>query len=236
VIFDQFDNAARMEELKVGMGTKGLLHVSAEELGSAIKTCCSDVAMKENAARLGEQIRKESPLKTFSHALKRFLHERVETGEWAKSYAAYRQACTELEKKHAKAEGPLFGQAIMGEILERLPAVSEHLTKESRRNVKARKTVTAGKCWIVTGQTCLAREGVGLKTPEVGRFRQNTVLEELQVASNGRLQVKRLIGIGPDQGWVSTEVKGTPLLKKATKEDLAEAQRALHGWYTGLSG
>merc|ERR1711972_236333 len=85
--------------------------------------------------------------------------------------------------------------------------------KNMKFMAEAMATCDKGKLWYVDGATCLAREGEGLKTAEVGKFKKFAFLSE--VGGKGtRLQVKRLRGKGPDGGWITTKVKDKEIVKK----------------------
>merc|ERR1712196_31622 len=66
--------------------------------------------------------------------------------------------------------------------------------------------------WYVQVDSLLARKEQGLKSDEVGRFKEFTVVEAVE-KKGVRVHVRRHQGIGPDEGWVSSSVGGKETLK-----------------------
>mmetsp|Transcript_115957 Transcript_115957/g.322934 ORF Transcript_115957/g.322934 Transcript_115957/m.322934 type:complete len:1119 (+) Transcript_115957:59-3415(+) len=75
----------------------------------------------------------------------------------------------------------------------------------------------AGTRWEVIGGGSkggiVVRLGEGLKTQELGRLETGAEVEEMEI-SGERLHYRLISGEGPNFGWVSTHLKGTPLLNK----------------------
>merc|ERR1719401_1245901 len=78
-------------------------------------------------------------------------------------------------------------------------------------NAKMVDCVRGEKLWVVHAKSVLGRIGPSIKSDEVGRWKQFTFLEGIEWGGkdNKRLHVKKLLGVGPETGWV------TPVAEKS---------------------
>merc|ERR1712176_1401807 len=104
------------------------------------------------------------------------------------------------------------------------PVAKEFDKKKGAQMAEAAKLLGQNKLWTIQGLTLLARAGEGLKTPEVGRFKQFALLEEIEMKGK-RVHVRRFRGKGPDEGWISPEVGGKEVaIRVANVAELAAIQ------------
>jgi len=87
-----------------------------------------------------------------------------------------------------------------------------------------------GQLWVVVGGAAaggiVVRKDKEVQSKELQfRLQYGARVEELEIVGE-RLHYRRLLGDGPDFGWVSISVKGTRLLTKITLEDFRAASGA----------
>jgi len=167
-----------------------------------------------NAKRLGEAMVAEDGVTTMVAWLEKFYAEEVQTGKYVKRRLEDKERLYNLRVKNNKLDFARLNSKYQSVLMSRYPSVKEWNGKNMAFMAKSADLVSKGKLWLAECSV-LAREGEGLKTPEAGRFRRWAWLEEVEKDQKGtRVHVKRLQGRGPDEGWVSTTVKGKSMLKK----------------------
>mmetsp|Transcript_140554 Transcript_140554/g.437097 ORF Transcript_140554/g.437097 Transcript_140554/m.437097 type:complete len:590 (+) Transcript_140554:138-1907(+) len=211
VFSDQFDNAKAVVNSGCGVSTTRLGLLEYPELGDAIKQICSNTTYSVAAKAMAESMAKEDGVGTLSSWLEKFCEEEVKTGKYKARQAEYLERLYQLREKNKKMTVPQLNAKFMAVLMTRYPAIKEWNISNMRFMTTASDLASKGKLWWVQGDTVLARGGEGLKTPEVGRFKRFAFVEEL-AKKGSRLHVRRLKGKGPDEGWVTTAVKGKDMV------------------------
>lgn len=215
VFADQHDIANRIENvLKVGKRCSQFAKVTAEELGKAIRTCCEDKSIQENARKLADKMAQEDGCARAQQVIERFLNDEYKTGKWKQRITKVHatQLETRLRKKKMKKEA-VFSQWNV-EVSKKYPAMAEYNAKQIDLMTQMAHLAQKGHLWVVkAGTGALAKKGESIKTEEAGRFTQWTIVEQLDMKKN-RLHVKRRKGVGPDEGWVSVTNKGNEVMSQ----------------------
>lgn len=213
VFADQFDNAEHLKKIGCGMSTTRLGILKSNELGDAIKAICTDSTFKEKTSALAAAMQKEEGCNTMVAWIEKFVSEEVRTKKFEERRLADKERLYELRTKAMR----LNAAQIMGKwnnmVNQRYPAAKAFNIKTMSFMAMTADLIGKGTVWWVQGSGSLAREGEGLKTPEVGRFKQFAILEELE-KKGSRLKVKRLRGRGPNEGWVTPTVNGKDVVAK----------------------
>jgi len=159
---------------------------------------------------------KEDGIATSIKFIEDFLINMVVTGKYKQTLQEQKENfLKQREKKWLTPWDTLFAQ-YSSKLMRLFPPYKEY----SKASMTLMTTVAEKTCWWVKASSCLVREGEGLKTKEVGRFKQFCFLEELAKKGN-RIQVKKVSGWGPDQGWVSPTASGKDILEKVQNVDHA---------------
>jgi len=221
VFADQKDIAKKLAKDGHGEGTVQLAKLSVKELGEKIKKCCTDEKIIQNVKDLAAKMQQEDGVGTMVKWLDAFLKDEVATGKWQKKQTAFldRLNASWDKQKNFKDPGQIFGKWNM-DVAEKYPIVQAYMAKQVAAFQVMAKACAAKKLWVVTSTSgCLARQGEGLKTEEVGRYKEFAMLEELAVSKGGgRMHVRRLKGFGPDEGWVTPVVQGKDIIQKVTAQ------------------
>mmetsp|Transcript_7417 Transcript_7417/g.23283 ORF Transcript_7417/g.23283 Transcript_7417/m.23283 type:complete len:632 (-) Transcript_7417:87-1982(-) len=216
VFADQESNAKALEGGRWGVGTTRLGLLKPDELAQAIRTVCSDSSYQERTTQLKEKMDKEDGIATSIKFIEDFLINMVVTGKYKQTLQEQKENfLKQREKKWLTPWDTLFAQ-YSSKLMRLFPPYKEY----SKASMTLMTTVAEKTCWWVKASSCLVREGEGLKTKEVGRFKQFCFLEELAKKGN-RIQVKKVSGWGPDQGWVSPTASGKDILEKVQNVDHA---------------
>jgi len=212
---DQFDNADAVVQAGCGVRTTRLGLLEYEELGDAIKEVCSSSKYGENAKAKAAAMASEDAVSEMSSWLETFHAQDVKTGKYKERYLANKERLYQLRQKNVKmSSGQLFAKN-MSVVMGKYPAMRTWQANNLRFMGQAADLATQGKLWWIQGATVLARQGEGLKTPEVGRFSRFAFIEELERKGN-RIHVRRLRGKGPDEGWVTPSLKSKDVAAKVT--------------------
>eukprot|EP00930_Biecheleria_cincta_P057208 TRINITY_DN43183_c0_g1_i1.p1 TRINITY_DN43183_c0_g1~~TRINITY_DN43183_c0_g1_i1.p1 ORF type:complete len:1002 (-),score=143.82 TRINITY_DN43183_c0_g1_i1:276-3239(-) len=124
-----------------------------------------------------------------------------------------------LEEQWIVENGGQAGMALRGTGVEEetgpLPVRGTRLLEPAKPEVKTAQETGPGTVWLVVGGGdkggIVVRKAESLKSPELARLGTGARVEELERIGE-RLHYKKLAGDGPDFGWVSTSIKGNPLL------------------------
>eukprot|EP00413_Alexandrium_margalefii_P018254 CAMPEP_0204539512 /NCGR_PEP_ID=MMETSP0661-20131031/16776_1 /ASSEMBLY_ACC=CAM_ASM_000606 /TAXON_ID=109239 /ORGANISM="Alexandrium margalefi, Strain AMGDE01CS-322" /LENGTH=595 /DNA_ID=CAMNT_0051546125 /DNA_START=116 /DNA_END=1903 /DNA_ORIENTATION=+ len=217
VFADQFDNAKHLEKIECGVQTKRLGKLKAKELGEAIKTICSNPKYKENTKRVSEAMLKEDGVGTTVAWLEKFFKEEVQTGKFKEKLNEQKERLYLLRQKNIKHDVNQLNSKFTSAVTPRFPALKEWNMKNMKFMAIASDLAGQGKLWVVEGSSVLAKEGASIKTAEAGRFKRFAFVEEVENDGKGtRMHVKRLKGRGPEEGWVTTQVKGKDMLRKVS--------------------
>jgi len=227
VFADQKDIAKKISKDKHGEGTVQLSQLSAKELGATIKRCCEDLKIQENCAKLREVMQKEDGIKTAVAFIEDFKKQ-VDDGSWKKKRDALEDRLRKAHNRFKKLPDPgqMFAKWNM-DLSEKFPPMKEYMDNQVNKMGEMFTIFMQKKLWYVKSSGgCLARKGEALKSEECGRFKEFAVLEEIGANKTGsRLHVKRLKGIGPDEGWVSPTVSGKEIVVKVNhKEEIGKIQ------------
>jgi sterol 3beta-glucosyltransferase len=223
VFADQKDIAVKLTTERHGASTAHLSKVTAKELGECIRKCCTDQEIIQNCRILAEKMQQEDGVTHTVGFLEKFMTTQVQSGKWKRTndaqLARLRASAEKLMK--VKVE-QVFGMWHM-DLMAKYPIIKDYLDKQMIAHTRMLALLKDKKLWYVRAASgCLAREGEGLKTSECGRFKEFAMLEEL--ASKGsRIRVKRIRGIGPDEGWVTPVVSGKDIIVRV--ENPAEITR-----------
>jgi len=105
---------------------------------------------------------------------------------------------------------------------EKMARKKASMEKMSKTNKPCMKE-EVGRKWTVIGgckKGILVRRGEDLGSAPIQiRLANNSVIEELELVAD-RLHYRKLVGEGPDFGWVSLTVKGTTLLEPVPGDEL----------------
>jgi len=217
VFSDQKDIGEKMNRDKTGAGTCHLSQLTAKELGARIKKCCEDPTILSNCTKLAEKMQKEDGVKTTVEFVEGYMKEQVASGEWKKKRDALIDRLQKAHQKFKKLSDPaqIFAKWNM-DLAEKYPPMAAYMQDQVERYGKMTDVLSKKKLWYVKSSSgCLARKGEALKSDECGRYKEYAVLEEVGASKNGsRLHVRRLKGIGPEEGWVSPVVSGKDIVVK----------------------
>lgn len=216
VFADQKDIAKKLSEDKTGQGTVHLSQLTAAELGAKIRKCCDDPTIRQNCEKLREVMQKEDGVGTTVQFLEGFMKE-VESGVWKKKQDALFKRCLDAWEKQKKLPdaNKLMAKWNM-DLADKYQPLQDYTNQQVNLFGKMVELFTKKKLWWVKStQGCLARKGEALKSEECGRYKEFTLLEELEANKSGsRLRVRRLKGVGPDEAWVSPTVSGKDIIVK----------------------
>lgn len=220
VFADQKDIAKKLSKDGHGEGTVHLSQLSAKELGAKIKRCCEDPKILENCKKLAEVMQKEDGTQTAIEFIEKFKKE-VDDGTWKKKRDALEQRLKVAHNRFKKLVEPsqMFAKWSM-DLAEKYPPMKAYTSDQIDKYGKMVEIFMKKKLWYVKSSGgCPARKGEALKSDECGRFKEFAVLEEIGANKTGsRLHVKRLKGIGPDEGWVSPSVSGKDIVVKVASQ------------------
>mmetsp|Transcript_20518 Transcript_20518/g.25355 ORF Transcript_20518/g.25355 Transcript_20518/m.25355 type:complete len:345 (-) Transcript_20518:124-1158(-) len=218
VFADQKDIAKKLSKDGHGEGTVHLSQLSAKELGAKIKRCCEDPQILEKCKKLAETMQKEEGVKTAIEFIENFKKQ-IDDGTWKTRRDALEKRLTVAHNRFKKLTDPgqMFGKWNM-DLAEKYPLMKAFMEDQMARFGKMTEVLAKKKLWYVKSSGgCLARKGEALKSDECGRFKEFALLEEIGANKTGsRLHVKRLKGIGPEEGWVSPSVSGKDIVVKVT--------------------
>lgn len=222
VFADQNDISRKIAADRCGAATVHLSKVTYQELGAAIKLCCTDPTIKANVKELAERMQKEDGVSTTVVLIEKFVLDDVKNGKWQARTKAKEAALKDVWERTKKVPAEqLFATWNMW-LMDKFPSMKTYMQNTMAQQQIFGKLVREKKLWFVKAESgCLARQGEGLKTPEVGRYKEFAFLEEISQKGN-RVQVKRLKGVGPDEGWVSPTVSGKDIIKKC--ENIVEVR------------
>mmetsp|Transcript_84725 Transcript_84725/g.220612 ORF Transcript_84725/g.220612 Transcript_84725/m.220612 type:complete len:621 (+) Transcript_84725:112-1974(+) len=223
VFADQHDIADHITKNGWGHGTCRLPKLKAEELGAAIKKVAGDKAIKANCVALAEKMAKEDGVGLSVQRLERFMVEDVKTGKWAEKKKAFDDKAKAWRKKNVALNFEKITAQFTMDLNKRYPPLRAWHEKSMEQFSSLFLLAKSKKLYYVKGSSCLARAGEKLKSDEVGRFREYAFVELLE-QKGSRLHVKRIKGVGPDEGWVSTEVKGVEIVKECAELDILRLQ------------
>lgn len=217
VLADQFDIAAHVTAIKCGLGATILATVTAQELSKCIVDVVGNPEMKENCMRVAAQMSGEDGAGNTVAAIEAYHRDEVATGKFAKEYAAWKERKFELYRKNVWLPTPKAQAWFSNAAREKFPSLKEYTARSHVVFGVMARLVPEGKLWYVKCSTCLAREAEALKSREVGRFRESCLVEQVELKGN-RIHVRRIYGVGPDEGWVTHTLKdNTVVLKKVTE-------------------
>lgn len=223
VFADQHDIAAHVTKNGWGRGTALLAKLTSEELGQAISKVCADSSMKAKTVELAECMAKEENgvSRTVAH-LEDFI-QNVRSGEVRKKYEAFLEMITAWRKKNQKMTLEKITTTFIMELNKKFPVLKTWNQKVMDQFSTLIKVASQGKLLYVKGSSCLARDGEKLKSDEVGRYREFAFLQLLE-KKGSRIRVELLKGIGPESGWVTSEVKGVQIVAEVAVTDIAKIQ------------
>uniref|UniRef100_A0A7S2HQK3 Erythromycin biosynthesis protein CIII-like C-terminal domain-containing protein n=1 Tax=Zooxanthella nutricula TaxID=1333877 RepID=A0A7S2HQK3_9DINO len=212
VFADQMDIAQRMTDKKWGVGTNRLPTLTPEDLGAAIKKVVSDPTYKARTTELAAKMAKEDGCKRAVEILEGIYAE-VQSGKYWEKAVAFESGLKEIRVKQRKLtlEQKMAGYNV--ELSKRFPELKAWNDIQMAVFSEMVGLLGKGLLWYVKGSKCLARAGEKLKSDEVGRYQEFTFLEVLE-QKGSRLHVRRKKGFGPEEGWVSSEVKGVEIVAK----------------------
>eukprot|EP00933_Yihiella_yeosuensis_P055373 TRINITY_DN5412_c0_g1_i1.p1 TRINITY_DN5412_c0_g1~~TRINITY_DN5412_c0_g1_i1.p1 ORF type:complete len:606 (+),score=135.01 TRINITY_DN5412_c0_g1_i1:149-1819(+) len=218
VFADQKDIAAKLAKEKHGDSTCHLSKLDAKELGAKIKKCVSDASIKKNVADLAARMQKEDGVGATVSFIEKFMKEEVASGNYKKKNDALLDRLVAAQERLKKINNNIeqvFAMWTM-DVMNLYPVLKAYYDGQSKIQGRMVKLIHEKKLWYVKASSgVLARQGEGLKTDEVGRFKEFAVVEELSFNAKGtRLKVKRMRGIGPDEGWVTPNVSGKDVIVK----------------------
>jgi len=104
VFLDQYDFAASLSRLGVGVGTCQLQKVTSQVLAAAIDKCRSDSDILKKAAALGEALKQEDGIKRAAEELKAFYANSVLNGTWEELAKKRRKSFRDEQKKECLAK------------------------------------------------------------------------------------------------------------------------------------
>mmetsp|Transcript_18991 Transcript_18991/g.30355 ORF Transcript_18991/g.30355 Transcript_18991/m.30355 type:complete len:646 (+) Transcript_18991:102-2039(+) len=216
VFADQKDIAKKMEEDKLGGCTPHLSKVTAADLGALIQKCCSDPDIIRNCKELAAKMQEEDGVGYTVSFLEKFMNDEVGSGKWKKKNDAQIARLTASAEKLKKVRiEQVFGMWNM-DLMAKYPVIKKYMEHQMAMHSQMVSLLSQGKLWYVRAASgVLAREGEALKSAEAGRFKEFAMLQEIS-SKGSRLQVKRLKGIGPDQGWVTAVVAGKDVIVKVS--------------------
>jgi len=216
VFADQHDIAKLIKDRRIGTATGLFAKATVEDLSSAIRACCEDDVIRVNVRKLADNMAKEDGCARTSEIIKRFMHEDVLTGNWAKRHAVLTEALKEKRKKHSKMKKEALFSKWSSELMRKFPSLKENAERQITLMAHLNTLLEKGLLWGVVASSCLVREGESIKSAEVGRLQQWTIIEQLAAGKNGRIRVKRVQGAGPAEGWISPTVKDTEIARKVS--------------------
>lgn len=213
VFADQFDIAKRVNEKRWGAGTSHLSKLTADELGQVIRRVCADDGIKTNVKALAAAMAKEDGIAFTAKFLEQWIRDDVRTGKWSERCDEYIAKIKAMREKHKNLTFDRKMGLLNAELNKRYPVLRDWNARSMAQFASMADLSHKGTLWYVKGSRCLARAGEKLKSEEVGRYHEFTFLELLE-EKGARLHVKLVKGIGPREGWVSTEVKGVEIVAK----------------------
>jgi len=217
VFADQFLIAEKVGRERCGVGTSQLAELTLEELGRAMRTCCTDAGIKATAQRLAERMQQEDGVANTVELITSFIQKDMKTGKWKEARIAKEER---LKQKIQRAKKLSFGKYLSTwskDLMEKFPVYKKYMMSQMELSAKQLELLSNKKLWWVKAESgCLARQGEGLKSAEVGRYGVFAILEEVGQKGN-RLHVKRSGGFGPDEGWVSPTVSGKDIVVRFEK-------------------
>lgn len=220
VFADQKDIARKLSKDQHGEGTVHLSQLTAKELGAKIRKCCEDPTIIQNCKTIAEVMAKEDGIKSTVDFIENFKKE-VDAGIWKKKRDALEERLKAAHNKfkHLKDFGQIFGKWNM-DLSEKYPPMKQYMADQINKHGRMVEIFMKKKLWFVkSAGGCLARTGEALKSEESGRYKEFAMLEEVGASKNGsRIHVKRVKGIGPDEGWVSPVVSGKDIVVKVASQ------------------
>lgn len=227
VFADQHDIANRIQNvLKVGKRTQLFSKIQIEELGEAIKSCCDDAEIQKNTTALAAKMAKENGCARAEEIIRKFLEGEYDTGNWEKrrqaTIAAYKAKRLQFHKHKKEVVFSMWN----AEVCKKYRDLAEYNGRTISLLSELGDLCKNGRLWCVKAASgALAKAGDSIKTAEVGRYAQWTIVEQLDLKKKKdttRLQVKRKKGAGPDEGWVSITNKGHEVMSRV--DDLGAVQ------------
>eukprot|EP00747_Dinoflagellata_sp_TGD_P103788 gnl/TRDRNA2_/TRDRNA2_169076_c0_seq2.p1 gnl/TRDRNA2_/TRDRNA2_169076_c0~~gnl/TRDRNA2_/TRDRNA2_169076_c0_seq2.p1 ORF type:complete len:590 (+),score=102.40 gnl/TRDRNA2_/TRDRNA2_169076_c0_seq2:37-1806(+) len=204
---DQHDIAELMTARKTGAGTCLLSKVTVEELGGKIRKCCEDKEIIATAKKLGEDMQKETGLQHLLDIITTFMRDEWETGNWMSSHVQKYAKLWERREKRKKRTPEALVAGWNAELMSKYPVLKAWFAKQQEQATQLSMLIQEKTLKLVTSPSLLAREAVGLKSAEVGRFAELAIVEVLAQEGN-RYHVKRREGNGPEKGWISAVISG----------------------------
>eukprot|EP00408_Alexandrium_pacificum_P025591 CAMPEP_0171191618 /NCGR_PEP_ID=MMETSP0790-20130122/19455_1 /TAXON_ID=2925 /ORGANISM="Alexandrium catenella, Strain OF101" /LENGTH=667 /DNA_ID=CAMNT_0011656767 /DNA_START=50 /DNA_END=2053 /DNA_ORIENTATION=+ len=212
VFADQESNAQFLKQGGWGEFTTRLGLLKPKELGEAIRKVCSEPQYKEKTQALYEKMQKEDGIRESAEILERLVREEVLTGKSAEIHEQRRVELREIRAKQVSMPIETIMAKWNAELNKRYPEWKDYNRRSMMFQATCKDALDDGRLWCVMGTSCLAREGSDLKSAEVGKFKKNCFLEQLE-KKGSRIRVKNLKGYGPAEGWVSPTVSGKDILE-----------------------
>lgn len=203
VLADQFDVAQHVTENKYGRVAPYLANISSKALSKLILEVLADDEIKACVERLASEMSKEDACGNIVDAIEAYDRDEVKTGKFGREYAAWKEVREKLYREHVKMSTPRAVAWFTSAAKEKSPPLREYAQFQQAVFARSAALVPKGTLWYVKASSCLAREKESIKSKEVGRFREACFVE--QIGGKGtRLHVKRVLGVGPEEGWVTT--------------------------------
>mmetsp|Transcript_39384 Transcript_39384/g.122803 ORF Transcript_39384/g.122803 Transcript_39384/m.122803 type:complete len:653 (+) Transcript_39384:119-2077(+) len=212
VFADQESNAEALTAGGWGTSTTKLGKLKAKELGQKIREVCTEPKYKEATQALHKRMQKEDGIKLTTELLEHYIRDELRTGKYKEMREAEAAELLAIRKKQIGLPAETIFAKWNADLNKRYPAWREFNMSQMKFTGSCKDLLDAGRLWVVSASSVLAREGEGLTTPEAGRFKKYCYLEQLEKKGQ-RLRVKKVRGWGPAEGWVSTKASGAEMLE-----------------------
>jgi len=229
VLADQWDISENLTRRKVGCGTGvTLAKVTSTILAEKIKLCCTDKEIRESVNKVSAEMKQEDGVGKACAFLENFVEKDFSTGKWKERLLQWRKDQWTRFLKRKKRNPDQVCAAFNQALWQKFPQLKQYQSVVTGRMTMYHDLMQKKNLFVVKAASgLLTREGEGLKTKEVGRIAESSILERVE-EKGSRMKVKMHEGFGPTEGWISTQVAGKDVLTQlATIQDIGTASTAV---------